>query len=94
MKCVKNLETLEIKRVDDSVAQKRVMTGDWMYVPKSAWKAVTRVVKEDKELREKFPANVEGSVEFKVAVKKEPKKKKERVAEEKQKTQKGKKKGK
>lgn len=93
MKCIKNLETKEIKRVDDTIAHSRVKLGDWVYIPKSEWKADVRGIK-DIEVRAKFPANVEGSVEFKEAVVKEHKKKKERIADEKPKQQKGKNRGK
>lgn len=89
MKCIKNLETSEIKRVDDVIAYSRVGSGDYSYVPKSEWKTIKIGI--DKKVREKFPANVEGSPEFKeaaVAQKKEHVKKKDRVAKEKSKSSK------
>ena len=88
MKCIKNLETSEIKRVSEYTAHFNVDGGDWIYIPKSEWKSLK--VKVEK-VREKFPANVEGSAEFKevvVAEKKEYKKKKDRIAEQKSKTKK------
>ena len=39
MKCIKNKENGEIKRVSDLHAIKRVISGPWMYVPKHLWKA-------------------------------------------------------
>lgn len=43
MKCVKNLQTGELKRVDDETAD-RMCKGKlyWWYAPKSEWKAQTR----------------------------------------------------
>ena len=40
MKCVKNLNTDEIKRVTEDRASSMVNLGTWKYVPKSEWKAV------------------------------------------------------
>jgi len=42
MKCIKNLKTGNIIRVEDKQAEQ--MVGQtWKYVPKSEWKEVTRV---------------------------------------------------
>lgn len=42
MKCIKNNKTGKILRVEDVVAQRKV-GSTWSYVPKSEWKAATRV---------------------------------------------------
>jgi hypothetical protein len=42
MKCIKNKTTGEIRRVKTEVADQMEKMG-WGYVPKSEWKAVTRV---------------------------------------------------
>ena len=43
MKCLKNQKTGNIIRVDDKQANQ--MAGStWQYIPKSEWKAVTRIV--------------------------------------------------
>lgn len=44
MKCIKNNTTGEIKRVKEEVAYELEKRG-WSYVPKSEWKAATRVEK-------------------------------------------------
>jgi hypothetical protein len=43
MKCLKNLKTGNIVRVDDKQAYNMVGTT-WNYISKSEWKAATRVV--------------------------------------------------
>lgn len=49
MKCLKNVKTGNIIRVDDKQANQ--MAGSiWSYVSKSDWKAVTRVVSEKQEV--------------------------------------------
>ncbi len=46
MKCLKNVKTGNIIRVDDRQAYQ--MAGrEWQYVPKSEWKAATRKPKND-----------------------------------------------
>ena len=52
MKCVKNLATNEIKRVSDSIADTYVNTGKFKFIPKSEWKAATRVVQVSNEVVE------------------------------------------
>jgi hypothetical protein len=43
MKCIKNLQTGELKRVDDEMADKLCKGAKvWWYAPKSEWKAATR----------------------------------------------------
>lgn len=49
MKCIKNVKTGVIQRVDDRQADN--MAGvTWQYIPKSEWKAATRVVSEKQEV--------------------------------------------
>jgi hypothetical protein len=48
MKCIKNLKTGNIVRVDDKQADQMV-GNTWKYIPKSEWKTATRVpIKEEK----------------------------------------------
>ncbi len=49
MKCIKNVKTGDIKRVDDLQASNLVGVT-WQYIPKSEWKAATRVVSEKQEV--------------------------------------------
>ena len=46
MKCIKNIKTGDIQRVDDRQAEAKV-GSTWMYIPKSEWKAVTRKPKSE-----------------------------------------------
>ena len=46
MKCIKNIKTGDIQRVDDFQADSRV-GNTWQYVPKSEWKAATRKPKPE-----------------------------------------------
>tara|TARA_R110002110_G_scaffold134112_3_gene317139 strand:+ start:744 stop:899 length:156 start_codon:yes stop_codon:yes gene_type:complete len=39
VKCIKNKETGEVKRISDLKAMKSVIDGPWIYVPKHLWKA-------------------------------------------------------
>ena len=49
MKCIKNIKTGAIQRVDDRQANSMV-GNTWKYVPKSEWKTATRVtVTEEQE---------------------------------------------
>jgi len=48
MKCLKNTKTGNIVRVTDIQANQMV-GSQWQYVSKSEWKAVTRIVKEEKQ---------------------------------------------
>ena len=86
MKCIKSEDGV-LNRVNDTQADTKVRTGEWSYVPKQEWKILVRPV-IDKKVRERFPANIEGSAEFKAAsdVKAPHQKKKERVAAEKTKS--------
>ena len=59
IKATKNTEVGEIKRVNDKEADDAVRMGYWKYVPKSELKT-----QKVEEVREKYPANVEGSKEF------------------------------
>lgn len=52
MKCIKNKKTEEIIRVDDKIAHQMVGIT-WSYVPKSEWKAVSRVVEVELSEEEK-----------------------------------------
>lgn len=45
MKCIKNNETGNIIRVTD-VQANQMVGRTWSYIPKSEWKATTRVVSE------------------------------------------------
>lgn len=49
MKCIKNVKTGVIQRVDDRQADNMVGVT-WQYIPKSEWKAATRVVSEKQEV--------------------------------------------
>jgi len=81
MKCIKAVKTTkqfttgDIKRVTDSEADLATKDGYWMYVSKSEWKLATRKPKaeEVESVREKYPANVEGSNEFNKANRKKSK---------------------
>lgn len=48
MKCIKNVTTGEIKKVDDSSASKSVDSKSWVYIPKSEWKSAVRDVNKKK----------------------------------------------
>ena len=51
MKCLKNIKTNNIVRVDD--VQARQMAGStWIYISKSEWKAVTRVPETEQQVVE------------------------------------------
>lgn len=45
MKCIKNIKTGDIQRVDDRQANNMV-GSTWQYVPKSEWKALRAPVSE------------------------------------------------
>lgn len=81
MKCIKAIKPSkhakigDIKRVEDKYADSSVKDGYWQYVSKSEWKDATRKQKEE-EVREVYPANVEGSPEFNEANSKNIKKSK------------------
>jgi len=49
MKCIKNIKTGEIVRVEDKLAHQTVGIT-WQYISKSEWKAATRVVTEKQEV--------------------------------------------
>ena len=49
MKCIKNNETGEIKRVSEENAVHQVSSGKWSFAPKQEWKKI-------RDLKEKFPA--------------------------------------
>ena len=49
MKCIKNVKTGVIQRVDDSQAN-NLVGNTWQYIPKSEWKVATRVVSEKQEV--------------------------------------------
>lgn len=78
MKCIKAIkgtkqfEVGEIKRVTDVEADSATRDGYWTYISKSEWKLATRKPKaeEVESVKEKYPANVEGSKEFNKANKK------------------------
>tara|TARA_R110000868_G_C10566694_1_gene737381 strand:- start:295 stop:531 length:237 start_codon:yes stop_codon:yes gene_type:complete len=73
MKCIQALrdskpyQAGDITKVKDAEALSKVDNRYWKYVPKSEWKTATKKPKpeEIEALREKYPANVEGSKEFK-----------------------------
>jgi hypothetical protein len=65
VKATKNVEVGTIIRVDDKEADLKVKDGYWKYVPKSEWKLKNRKQKNVvEEVRQTYPANVEGSKEF------------------------------
>jgi hypothetical protein len=77
MKCIKAIratkhtEVGEIKRLNDIEANEKVSTGYWKFIPKMEWKLATRKkIAEVEAVRETYPANVEGTAEFKKANKK------------------------
>ena len=43
MKCVKNIESAEIRRVSEQIAENLVNTSKWKYIPKSEWKPTRQV---------------------------------------------------
>jgi hypothetical protein len=55
MKCIKSIKDSyqgklgEVKRVDDKDADIRVKTGLWVYIPKSEYKLMTRIPRDEKE---------------------------------------------
>jgi len=72
MKCIKNNKTNEVRRVEDIVAQRKV-GSTWSYVPKSEWKAVTRVtptisVEEKVEKKQKLTKKAVRRSKFKEKV--------------------------
>ena len=79
MKCIKAIKATkysavgDIKRVKEDEANEKVDTGYWKFIPKSEWKEATR---KQEEVREAYPANVEGSPEFNEANRKNRKKSK------------------
>ena len=52
MKCIKNIKTGDIQRVDDRQADVKV-GNTWKYIPKSEWKAVTRKTEKQEVEAEK-----------------------------------------
>ena len=57
MKCVKNKESQEVRRLSDEIASNRVNTGQWSFCLKSEWKAlrdkpVIAIVHTDEQKRE------------------------------------------
>ena len=46
MKCMKSVDSIQIKRVSDKEASELYHTG-WSYVPKSLWKEKVRDVKKE-----------------------------------------------
>ena len=49
MKCVRNKQTGEIRRVNDVKAMRLVVAGGWVYEKKSAWKAQKRAGAKESE---------------------------------------------
>lgn len=55
MKCIKSIKDSyqgklgEVKRVSNKDADERVKSGFWMYIPKSEYKSMTRIPKEEKQ---------------------------------------------
>jgi hypothetical protein len=52
MKCIKNIKTGDIQRVDDRQADAKV-GNTWKYIPKSEWKAATRKTEKQEVEAEK-----------------------------------------
>ena len=69
MKCIQAIKATkysavgDIKRVTEVEADEKVSTGYWKFVPKMEWKFATRNKKVE-QVRETYPANVEGTKEF------------------------------
>jgi len=82
MKCIK-LNDGTIKRVTDSIAYTTVSNNDAQYISKTDWK--NHIYGLDDETRKKFPANIEGSVEFIKGLSKEEKQKEKRKKHEEEK---------
>jgi hypothetical protein len=40
MKCIRNINTKEVRRVSNEQAERQVSTNNWMFCPKSDWKAL------------------------------------------------------
>lgn len=51
MKCLKNAKTGNIIRIDD-IQAKQMAGSTWIYIPKSEWKAATRVPETEKQVVE------------------------------------------
>jgi len=58
MKCIRNNETFEIRRIRDRDAQIRVSSGKWSYCQKADWKKQKNGVAPEK-IYEEFLANQE-----------------------------------
>ena len=52
MKCIRNTQTGEIRRVSDVKAMRLVIGGPWTYEKKSAWKAQQRAGAESESTDE------------------------------------------
>jgi len=49
MKCIQNLETMEVKRLSDKEALIFVEEKGWVYIAKSVWRAQLQVPKKKRE---------------------------------------------
>jgi hypothetical protein len=57
VKCIRNINTKEVRRVSNEQAERQVATNNWMFCPKSDWKAlrvnpVEVIVHTDEQKRE------------------------------------------
>ena len=52
MKCVRNSQTDEVRRVSEVQATRLVISGPWTYAPKSLWKARQRAGGKNKNVKE------------------------------------------
>jgi hypothetical protein len=46
MKCIKEISTNKIVRTNDAMANLKVSSGDWKYIPKEEWKSKVRDSKQ------------------------------------------------
>ena len=49
MLCVQEIKTGTISRVPDELADKRVLSGQYKFIPKNLWKKDVRTPKNDKQ---------------------------------------------
>lgn len=80
MKCIKNTDEV-IRRVRDTHAAAQVESGDWVYIPKSEWKASRKAAEATKVAKKKEAAEEKKAAEKKKATKERKAVEKRRAAE-------------
>jgi len=53
MKCIKNTNTNEVKKVTDEAADEVTRTKNWVYISRSDYKAATATIKESNKTGKK-----------------------------------------